>query len=241
MTAYRDDREALAARIEDLERELELARDELARLRRGGDGEPAEKSVFLGGPTHVVHERTLDGELPDEALDEVIETLRFTFGQMGRSETIGRTFAWQTEIDPQQGGRRVQVFVARRGGQTRLRVEERMGGLAGGLFGGVVGGAGLGGVGAIIGAVAPTGLLLPFGLAGAALWMGLTYGIVRTSFAAVSNRRNAQLFRLAEELEQVMANALRAAPAVRARVETDAEHEEAEVETARERARGRAR
>lgn len=241
MTAYRDDREALIARLEQLEAELERARAENARLRRGGDGEPADRSVWLGGPTHVVHERVIDGERPDEALEELVETLRFSLGQMGRSEKIGKTFAWQTEIDPQRGGRRVQVFVTRRGGTTRLRVEERMGALAGGLFGGVVGGAGIGGMATILGVTAGTGVLLPFGLAGAVMWAGLTYGVVRTSFAAVSRSRDRQLARLTDELAEVLRDAMpTAAPAVKARVET-ADEEEDEVSAEREAERSRER
>lgn len=97
MAAYRDDREALLARIEQLEGELDRAQAELVRLRDGEEAESRQGSLLLGGKTRIVHERTLEGELPDETLEELVETLRFHFGQMGRSESIGKTFAWQTE------------------------------------------------------------------------------------------------------------------------------------------------
>ncbi len=219
MSAYRDEREALAARIEQLERELADARREIARLRRGGDGELAEPSVFLGAPSRVVLERTLSGELPDEALEQLVEVLRLTFGQMGRREDVGRTAAWRTDAE---AGRRAQVFIIRGDGTTRIRVEEKLGSLAGGLFGGVVGGAGAGGVVVILAIAAETGLFLPFGAALSLLWAGLTYSVARTTFAALGKTRERQLFRLIEELEALAREALEE-PVVRARVSAEEE------------------
>lgn len=56
----------------------------------------------------------------------------------------------------------------------------------------------------ILGVTASSGVLPPSGLAGAALWAGVTYGIVRTSYAAVSRGREQQLARVTDELEDVM-------------------------------------
>jgi hypothetical protein len=74
------------------------------------------------------------------------------------------------------------------------------------------------------------------------MWLGLTYGVVRTSFGAVSRSRDRQLFGLTEELEDVVREALRGGSAsVRARVATEeGEGAEDEIE-ARRRARERSR
>lgn len=232
MTVYRDEREAQSAHIEQLESELDEARAEIDRLRRGGDKDPSESSPWLGGPTLIEHQWTHAGELPDAALEEIVEILRLRLGQVGRAESVGKSFAWRTEVDPQRGGRRVEVLITRRGGKTRFHVIERLGMLAGGLFGGVVGGAGGGGLATIVGVTLGTGVFFPFGLAGAALWLGLTYGIVRTSFAAVAKSRTREIFRLKEEIDEIARDALSAPAGVQARVAEDEAEGELEAELA---------
>ena len=226
IVTYRDDREALRARVEQLEGELDEARAEIARLR--GE-EPVERaSGWLGAPTRIEHERVIEGELPEAAREEVVELLRAELGQLGRTETLGRTLAWRSEPDPQRGGRRIDVLVTTRGGRTRIHVREHLGALAGGLFGGVVGGAG-GGVGV---SLLVTGALLglPFMAAGGLAFAGLTYGVVRTAFSSVVRYRERELARLTSNLDELVRDAVRTP--VRARVEVGEAEEEDDEESA---------
>lgn len=228
---YRDDREALSARVAQLEGELDEARALIRRLR--GEGVELTSNRWLGAPTSIELERFVEGEMPESAREEIIEVLRAQLGQIGRAETIGRTLAWRTERDPQQGGRHVEVLVTIRGGRTRVQVRERLGALAGGLFGGVVGGAG-GGAGVpliVVGGVTGSPMLTGVGVA----WGALTYAIVRAAYSAVVKKRQRELARIATDLEDVVRGAVASAP-VRARVELDASEPEeiaAEASSAR--------
>lgn len=215
---YRDERDGASARVTQLEEELEQAREEIARLRGGS----VKSNPWLGGPAHIQIERVVDGELPESAYEELVERLRAHVGQMGRSEKIGGTFAWQTEPDMRGRGRNFNVRFTVRDGKTRIRIEERLGQIAGGLFGGIVGGAG--GAGAI-NLLVWTGITgNPLLAAGAIGWLGLVYGIVRTSFGAFARGRARKLEALAAELEDAAKAAM-----PRVRVETE-EDEELEVE-----------
>lgn len=210
------------ARVEHLEGELHEARAEIQRLR-GGEGERSARRGWLGAPTRIELERTIEGELPEAAREEIVELLRMDLRELGRTEIIGRSLSWRSEPDPQRGGRRIDVLVTVRNGKTRIQVREHLGGLAGGLFGGVVGGAG-GGVGI---SLAISGGLLGFPLmaAGGVAFAGLTYGIVRTAYSSVVRYRERELTRLTQDLEELVRDAVRAP--VRARVEPfDAEEPE---------------
>lgn len=216
--------------MEQLEGDLDEARAEIERLRGEETDEGRSSRGWLGAPTRIELERSIDGELPEAAREEIVELLRAELHELGRTETIGRTLAWRSEPDPQRGGRRIDVLVTARNGRTRIHVREHLGALAGGLFGGVVGGAG-GGVGI---SLLVTGAILGFPLmaAGGFAFAGLTYGIVRTAYGSVVQYRERELARLTSNLEELVRDAVRAP--LRARVEVDAheaEHEELVTDT----------
>ena len=96
-------------------------------------------------------------------------------------------------------GRQVHVTITPRLGQTRIRVEEKMGPLAGGLFGGIVGGGGAGGGTA---AAAITGTLMGPGLAIVAVIgvVGGCYALARRIYTHVADRRTRQLTDLIDRL-----------------------------------------
>ncbi|MCZ7677795.1 MAG: hypothetical protein M5U28_03060 [Sandaracinaceae bacterium] len=94
--SYRDESEALRAKVQDLEGRLEDAQAAIARLR--GEGAPApanegERSRLIGAPRRVVLERELPFEVGTEGYEAVAAVLRTRFGlaasQVGRRMTAG--------------------------------------------------------------------------------------------------------------------------------------------------------
>lgn len=94
--SYRDESDALRAKVEDLEGRLEDAQETIARLR--GEGAPApasegERSRLIGAPRRVVLERELPFEVGTEGYEAVAAVLRTRFGlaasQVGRRMTAG--------------------------------------------------------------------------------------------------------------------------------------------------------
>lgn len=238
--AYRDDKESLAARVEQLESELESARAEITRLR-GGHLAAGHTHPMFGAPTRLRFERELPGALPEEADEVLVGILRDVFGEVGRLDRVGRTLAWTSSG---ADGRMVEVSFESRGEASVLRVTERLGGLAGGLFGGVVGGAGGGGLGGIIPLTilfAPDPLVAP--LLGAA-WMLAVYGTTRWGYKRIVTRRERQLATLTERLEAAARQAMEErASAPRVRVADQAAVDEDELDATaeapdRKRARG---
>jgi hypothetical protein len=227
---YRDDDEALRARVAHLEGELAEANAELARLKGAKSDEAFGRSnAWLGGATRLGFERELDHELSEEDLEELVSILRLEFGELGRTDRIGGTLTWGTGQHRNQGGRLVEVTVERRRGRTRLVVRESLGLIAGGLFGGIVGGLGGGGLGAvvplaIVGGVAPP--IIPLLAIG---WLGLTWGGVRVLYGSLARRRAEGHTRLARRIDSLFAESR---PAVRARVEASAEDEREELDAA---------
>ncbi len=52
---------------------------------------------WRGGPTALVVERVIDGELPPDAADALLATVRGAIGAggMGTASTVGRAFTWR--------------------------------------------------------------------------------------------------------------------------------------------------
>lgn len=218
---YRDEDEALRARVAHLEAELGEAHAELERLRGASPDAFGEPSTLLGGPTELGFEREIDRELDEETLEEIVGILRHELGDVGRLDRLGGTLTWVTSRDPNQGGRRVEVTIERRRGRTRVVVRERLGQLAGGLFGSIVGGVGGGGLGgvipaAIFGGVAP--VLIPVLALG---WVGGTWAAVRLGYGALTRRRAREHARIARRLDTVIG----ARSSARVRVEAQASDE----------------
>ena len=94
-------------------------------------------------------------------------------------------------------------MVTVRGGQTRIRVEEKIGALAGGLFGGIIGGAG-GGAGVPLFVNLFMFVGPPVAFMALAAWLGGTYGLSRTIFTGVANKRGYELRNLADRLAELV-------------------------------------
>jgi hypothetical protein len=220
--SYRDDRDALIAQNEQLQADLDAAREEIARLRGGG----SRSSGWLGGPTRIEVERHLEGELSESAIEELVGNLRSRFGVQGRIERLGSTISWSTDIPRGAGGRNVVVHFTKRAGGTRIRIEERLGTLAGALFGGIVGGVGGSGfVNLLVWGIILANVWL---LLGSVAWVALVFGIVRAAFGAVSQRRARELENFSAELEEAAHDAIADAkrPNVRIADERDASEDD---------------
>jgi hypothetical protein len=176
-----------------------LVRRAAAELQRPASPAP-RANPWLGGPLNLVYEAQLPWEVPSEAHELMVQTMRETTGDIGDVSTIGRSLAWSTRVvnTGKPTPRTVQLSVTVREGTTTIRIEEGMSNLAGAMFGGIVGGVGGGGItlpvfGAIgLAAVTPLPamLLIPLGIAG---WVGGVWGIVRRSYASITRRRAAEL------------------------------------------------
>ena len=169
---------------------------------RGGSGStapiPASRpNPWIGGPTRLLYERVVEGEVPESEFPIMVEEIRRGLGIVGQVSQLGRSFSWTGT----RGGREMEVAVSVRAGRTRITVQENLSNLIGGIFGGIGGGMGGGGMGAIIGilvgalgvseAVVP--MIIP-------LWLATTYAVARTAYRYGAGRRGRELLWLADRL-----------------------------------------
>ncbi len=168
-------------------------------------------SGFLGAATTIAFERVVDAELPEADYPLLVEEIRGTLRNLGTINTFGQSLTWQTTRTPQGGGRDVHVVVTVRAGQTRIRVEEKLGSLAGGLFGGIMGGAGGGGGSAAFGILMGIGSP-PAAIIAAASVVGGAYALARTIFTGVSKKRTQELHGLADRLAELARDVVRLSP-----------------------------
>jgi serine/threonine-protein kinase len=152
----------------------------------------APPNSFLGSSTRLDYEIVVDGEMPTSEYDLLLDVIRRHINESGTLGSVGRSFTWQSA-----GRRSVQVTVVPRHGKTTIHVSENLRTLAGGLFGGIMGGYGGGSSGVWVGIAMGTHhpLAIPF------LWFGnlaVAYGVARTAFRKMSDRRKGGLRVLAE-------------------------------------------
>jgi hypothetical protein len=182
-------------------------------IRRAAQGidRPSETnrpSPWIGAPTRLVFERVVDGEIPVEEFEALVNEIRRTFGENGVPSVLGRTLAWtstSTGGRRQSRGRQIDVSVISRGGVTTIRVEEELRNIAGGIFGGLVGGGGGGMTGVAIGI--GMGVFNSPPIAGL-IWVliaGGFYTLARTIFGHISAKREKELRELAGRLESQVA------------------------------------
>jgi hypothetical protein len=172
---------------------------------------------FLGAPVVLVAERVVEGEVPADRFDSLVEEARATFHVMGHAARTERTLIWtgrrpKKPFNPMDMKRMfeegwgddapdVAVRVAVRPGQTRVRVEQRIGELAGGIFGGIMGGLGGGGVAITLAIGIPVFGLPVLALIGGSLaFAGGSWGLSRAIYRAVVASRQAGLDALADQL-----------------------------------------
>jgi serine/threonine protein kinase len=157
---------------------------------------------WIGGPTSLLFERVVDGELPDSEWPVMVDEIRRVLRNTGQVSQFGRSFAWQAmRRGASQRDLEIAVFV--RGGQTRITLQENLSPLVGGVFGGIGGGMGGGGMGPIMGIFAGALHLGPAAALMVPVWLSLTYATARTVYHRSTNRRARDLERLADRLAQL--------------------------------------
>jgi serine/threonine protein kinase len=152
---------------------------------------------LANGRTVIEFEIVVDGEVPTDDYDLLVDIIRRYSGEPGNVGSVGRSFTWQTATMNEK--RSLQVSVFPRNGKTTIRVSERIGRLAGALFGGILGGWGGGTTGIWFGIGAHMGHP-GFGFL---LWGAnamVAYVTARTVFGSKSRARYDKLHTLAELL-----------------------------------------
>lgn len=169
----------------------------------------APRSRFLGAPSVLTLERTIDGEVPTDEYEVIVEEIRRAFNDNGFVSTLGKSLAWSSSAQHGRGNQsRVSITVTPRNGRTTIRVEESLKPVAGGLFGGIMGGVGGGTSGVTLGL--GSAVLHSFA-AGVGLWLVVlagTYGLARTIFTHVARSRGERLRTVLDRIAEHVAAAV---------------------------------
>jgi hypothetical protein len=151
--------------------------------------------MVAGGHMQIEYEVVVDGEMPEDDFDLLVDLVRHRTGEAGQIASVGRSFSWQTQAPK----RALNVSVLARGGKTTIRVSESMKALAGGLFGGIMGGFGGGSIGIWAGAAAKVHdpIIFVVGWAGTVL---LSYITARGFFTRGTRKKEKEIQQLAEAI-----------------------------------------
>ncbi len=82
-------------------------------------------SGFDPGKSRILHERTVEGELPESAYAGLVEEIQTQLETAGHVSLLGGTLTWSPAAQTEES-RKVVVTVTPRGGVTQIRVEERL-------------------------------------------------------------------------------------------------------------------
>jgi hypothetical protein len=159
---------------------------------------PPKRNIIIGGPTRLVHERIVQGELAESDFPVLVDEIRMMMSEVGQVAQLGSSFTW-TLSKGTSGTRNLEVAVTVRGGRTRIVVQENLGQLIGGIFGGVGGGMGGGGMGPILATLGASHMLSAAAFIVPA-WFALTFSLARTSFHYAARRRDQKMAELVTHL-----------------------------------------
>ena len=161
--------------------------------------EPPKSNFLIGGPTRILYQRTVQGELAEGDYPLLVDEIRTLIGEVGQVSQLGHSFTWVLNKGS-SGIRNIEVAVTVRGGRTRITVQESLGSLIGAVFGGIAGGMAGGGSGIVVAittnllhAPAAIGFMLP-------AWLGIAYLTARTSYYYSVKGREKTLSKLIDRL-----------------------------------------
>ena len=167
-------------------------------------GPPSKESmlqeVLAGAPFTIRLEKRIPGQVQDSRLEELVPLIEMATDGHGQASAIGSTLTWSSATAGNTSSQ--QVLVQSGQGETLVRIEDRVGGLAGALYGGIVGGGSGVGIG-VGGAVAGTGVIglpaflivaIPAGI------IGSSYMVARAIFTAQVRRRRARMEELMDQI-----------------------------------------
>jgi serine/threonine protein kinase len=162
-----------------------------------------KSNVLVGGPTRLLFERVVDGEIQETDFPLLVDEIRRVVGEVGQVSQLSRSFTWILNRG-QSGMRVIEIGVTIRSGKTRIMAQENLGQLIGVMFGAIGGGMGGGGLGPIIAGLvgkAGSGPLPPSALAFVIpAWLLLTYGIARFAYRKAAMGRAATLEEVSDRL-----------------------------------------
>jgi serine/threonine protein kinase len=189
----------------------ELVRAAADSLRRpsGSSGKTPNKiNPWISGPTRLLFERVVDGELPESEYETLVDEIRMFMEDGGQVTQFGRSFTWTTQRPGQNTGvrRHLEVTVSIRAGRTRIIVQENLSNMIGGVFGGIGGGMGGGGMGPMMGIAGGVLHLGPVIVAIVPVWLGITYATARYVYRRMTRKRAAELEALADRVAAVVAD-----------------------------------
>ena len=167
--------------------------------------DPPKNNFLIGGPTRLLYERTIHGEMDDADFPILVEEIRILMSEVGTVSQLGRSFTWTLHKGSSGIGRMMEVAVTSRGGRTRIIIQESLANLIGGIWGGVGGGMGGGGLGPLMGGLIGGKVLI----AAAAwfivpAWLTITYFTARTSYHYSVRSKQRELERLANRLADLV-------------------------------------
>ena len=144
----------------------------------------------------------MDAEVAPSAYAELLEEMRVTLGEVGEiNETLGTALSWSSS--PKGTGRKAQILVSPKDGQTRIRINDVEGTpsaivmLPISLFSLVL----VGISGAILDSIGlPAGITTAGAIATALGFFSSTYGLARRSYKREMKRRSEKLTKLMERL-----------------------------------------
>ena len=171
---------------------------------RRAPGDRSLGEIVIGGPTSIVCERRVRGEVPDDEFPLLIEEARATIGGNGIVGTLGRSVTWTT-VRSGGMGRDVFVSIAVRAGVTRITVREGLANAIGGTFGGICGGVGGGGLGPIMGVLAGAMHAPAAALVAVPLWLASVFATARSVYYYGTRRKQRELEGLADRLASLAA------------------------------------
>jgi serine/threonine protein kinase len=163
---------------------------------------PNQPNPWISGPTRLLFERVVDGELPDTEYETVVDEIRQVLQDSGQVSQFGRSFTWSAVRAGANSGvrRNLEITVSIRGGRTRITVQENLANVIGGVFGGIGGGMGGGGMGPMLGILGGVFHLGPAVIAVVPIWLSITYATARFVYRRMTRKRAADLESLANRL-----------------------------------------
>jgi serine/threonine protein kinase len=174
-----------------------------------------KRNWFIGGPTRLVYERIVEGEVPEADFPALVEEIRLVLQNPGQVAQMGRSFSWSGSRGSRH--RDAEVSVTVRGGRTRIIAQETLSNVIGGIFGGIGGGMGGGGMGPIIG-IFVEGAGVPEAALAAIipLWLLTTFSVARTAYHYTSRSRARDLETLVDRLAALARELVPQRPLLRA-------------------------
>jgi hypothetical protein len=156
---------------------------------------PAEQSVFLGGPSHIVIERVVNVAIDPGRFDQLLDVVRGVTHEVGEVSTVGRQFGWKGRMD----GAKTEANVSAGDRSSTIRVRVELDEVALGHF--MLKGTLFGIGGGLIGTGIAVTVLGPLAFGVGAVMLGTGYVWARTGFRGAGIRYRARANELIDALD----------------------------------------